>query len=63
MAAMVAAVFVSCGNSTPKADLKNDVDTLSYAIGMAQTQGLKDYLVRNLGVDTAYMDEFFKGLN
>lgn len=30
---------------------------------MAQTQGLKDYLVRGLGVDTAYMDEFFKGLN
>lgn len=30
---------------------------------MAQTQGLKDYLVRGMGVDTAYMDEFFKGLN
>ena len=53
----------ACGNSTPKANLKNDVDTLSYAIGMAQTQGLKDYLVRNLGVDTAYMAEFIKGLN
>lgn len=61
--AVAAATFVSCGNSTPKADLKNDVDTVSYAIGMAQTQGLKDYLVRGLGVDTAYMDEFFRGLN
>lgn len=61
--AVAAATFVSCGNSTPKADLKNDIDTVSYAIGMAQTQGLKDYLVRGLGVDTAYMDEFFKGLN
>jgi FKBP-type peptidyl-prolyl cis-trans isomerase FklB len=30
---------------------------------MAQTQGLKDYLVGRLGVDTAYMDEFIKGLN
>ena len=37
--AMVAAIFTGCGNSTPKADLKTDVDTLSYAIGMAQTQG------------------------
>ena len=54
---------MSCGNSTPKADLKNDVDTVSYAIGMAQTQGLKDYLVRSLDVDTAYLDEFIKGLN
>jgi FKBP-type peptidyl-prolyl cis-trans isomerase FklB len=30
---------------------------------MAQTQGLKDYLVGRLGVDTAYMDDFIKGLN
>ena len=43
--AISAAAFTGCGNSTPKADLKSDVDTLSYAIGMAQTQGLKEYLV------------------
>lgn len=61
--AAVAAGFMSCGNSTPKADLKNDVDTVSYAIGMSQTQGLKEYLVRGLGVDTAYLDEFYRGLN
>ncbi|HRN16630.1 MAG TPA: FKBP-type peptidyl-prolyl cis-trans isomerase, partial [Xylanibacter oryzae] len=61
--AIAAAAFTSCGNSTPKADLKNDVDSMSYAIGMAQTQGLKEYLVGRLGVDTTYMDEFIKGLN
>ena len=61
--AIVAAGFTACGNSTPKASLKTDVDTMSYAIGMAQTQGLKDYLVGSLGVDTAYMSEFIKGLN
>ena len=61
--AVVAAGFMSCGNSAPKADLKNDVDTVSYAIGLAQTQGLKEYLVRGLGVDTAYLDEFYRGLN
>jgi len=61
--AIAAAAVTSCGNSTPKANLKSDVDTLSYAIGMAQTQGLKEYLVGNLGVDTAYMAEFIKGLN
>ena len=61
--AITAAAFTGCGNSTPKASLKSDVDTMSYAIGMAQTQGLKEYLVDRLGVDTAYMSEFIKGLN
>jgi FKBP-type peptidyl-prolyl cis-trans isomerase FklB len=61
--AIVAAGFTACGNGTPKANLKSDVDTMSYAIGMAQTQGLKEYLVDRLGVDTAYLGEFIKGLN
>ncbi len=30
---------------------------------MAQTNGLKDYLVNRLDIDTAYIDEFIKGLN
>ena len=63
IAAVAAVMMYSCGNGTPKANLKTDVDTVSYAIGMAQTQGLKDYLVGRLGVDTAYMNEFIKGLN
>ena len=61
--AIATAAFTGCGNSTPKASLKSDVDTMSYAIGMAQTQGLKEYLVGSLGVDTAYMADFIKGLN
>ena len=63
LAAVAAVMMYSCGNGTPKANLRSDVDTVSYAIGMAQTQGLKDYLVSRLGVDTAYMDDFIKGLN
>ena len=63
LAAVSAVMMYACGNGTPKANLKSDVDTVSYAIGMAQTQGLKDYLVGRLGVDTAYMDDFIKGLN
>lgn len=61
--ALVAATagMISCGNSTPKASLKTDIDTLSYSIGLAQTNGLKDYL-RNMGIDTTMMDEFIKGL-
>ncbi len=46
-----------------KANLKSDLDSLSYSIGMAQTQGLKGYLTGRLNVDTAYMAEFIKGLN
>lgn len=60
--AIAAAVFVSCGKSTPKADFKNDVDSLSYAIGLDQSQGVKEYLSR-MEIDTAYMDDFVKGLN
>ena len=61
--ATAAAAFTACGNSTPTANLKSDVDSLSYAIGMAQTNGLKEYLVDRMGVDTAYMADFIKGLN
>ena len=63
IAAVSAVMMFACGNGTPKANLKSDVDTVSYAIGMAQTQGLKDYLVGRLGIDTTYMDDFIKGLN
>jgi FKBP-type peptidyl-prolyl cis-trans isomerase FklB len=61
--AIAAAAFTSCGNGTPNANLKNDIDTLSYAMGMAQSDGLKEYLVERQGIDTAYIDEFIKGLN
>ena len=60
--AISAAIFTGCGNSTPKANLKSDVDTLSYVFGMARTQGLKEYLSQT-GVDTTYMADFIKGLN
>lgn len=59
---IVATLVISC-TSTPEANLKSDVDSLSYSIGMAQTQGLRPYLINRLGVDTAYIDEFIKGLN
>ena len=63
LAAIVATVsFASCTAQSPKPELKTDVDSLCYSIGMAQTQGLKEYLVGRLEVDTAYMDEFVKGV-
>lgn len=62
-ATIAAATLVGCGNSMPKANLKTDVDTLSYAVGLAQTQGLREYLVGRMGIDTTYIDQFIKGLN
>ena len=59
----LAAIMGSCTNGTPKANMKDDIDTLSYAIGVAQTQGLKEYLTMRMDVDTTYIDEFIKGLN
>ena len=62
-AVVLAAIMGSCTNGTPTANLKDDVDTLSYAFGIAQTRGLKEYLAMRMDVDTTYMDEFIKGLN
>jgi FKBP-type peptidyl-prolyl cis-trans isomerase FklB len=42
--------------------LKSQMDSIAYTMGLAQTQGLKEYLVGKLNVDTAYINEFAKGL-
>jgi len=63
MMIVAAAGMVSCTAQSPKADLKTDLDSLSYALGMAQTDGLKPYLVNRVGMDTTYMADFIKGLN
>ncbi len=62
LAITAASFMVSCGNTTPKPSLKDEVDTLSYALGMSQTQGLKEYLTQ-MGIDTAYTESFVKGVN
>ena len=56
------AAMTSCGNSTPHASLENDVDSLSYSMGMSQSEGLMQYLTGQLGVDSTQIDEFFKGV-
>lgn len=38
------------------------LDSMSYSVGMAQTQGLKEYLEKTLHIDLKYMDDFVKGL-
>lgn len=64
LATVVIAVvtMMSCNGNAPKASLKTDVDTLSYAIGTVQSQGLKGYLANAKGVDTTYIAEFIQGV-
>lgn len=53
----------SCNNGAPKANLKTDIDTLSYEMGIAMSQSQTDfenYLVQS-GSDSAYVDELLKG--
>ncbi|WP_321478742.1 FKBP-type peptidyl-prolyl cis-trans isomerase [uncultured Bacteroides sp.] len=63
MAIAAALSLASCTAQSPKANLKSDVDSLSYSLGLTQTQGLKQYLAGRMEVDTTYMNEFIKGLN
>lgn len=62
MALAVAAGLASCTAQSPKANLKTDLDSLSYAIGMARTEGLDQYLAQQ-GIDSTQMTEFLKGFN
>ena len=61
--AIAAITMTSCDGNAPQANLKSDVDSFSYALGMAQTQGLKPYLSDRMGVDTTYLADFIKGVN
>ena len=62
MAAIAAATLASCTAQSPKANLQTDVDSLSYAIGMARTEGLEQYLLQQ-GVDSTQMADFLRGFN
>ena len=53
------AMLSSCHNGTPKANLKTEIDTISYELGIAMSPGeqLVGYLTQ-AGSDSAYVDEF-----
>ena len=62
-AAIVAAFGLeSCTSQAPKAVLNNEIDSLSYMMGISNTEGLEHYLTMQMGVDTTYMAEFIKGV-
>ncbi|WP_455673455.1 FKBP-type peptidyl-prolyl cis-trans isomerase [Phocaeicola sp.] len=62
VAIAAAASLASCTAQAPKANMKNDVDSLSYMMGITNTQGLDMYITQQMGVDTAYMADFVKGV-
>lgn len=49
--------FTSCTAQVPKANLKTDVDTLSYATGVSMTQGLDMYL-QQMGLTKEHQEEY-----
>lgn len=62
MAIAAAAIMAgSCGHKAPKANLESEADTLAYAFGLSQAEGLKQAMQQN-GVDSTMLDEFYKGL-
>jgi len=60
LTAFIMVSFFSCSAQVPQANLKTDVDSLSYAYGVQVTQGLDQYL-QSQGLDKSLMDEFYKG--
>lgn len=55
------AVLSSCNGGRVNPSLKTDVDTVSYEIGLANTNGIENYFMQ-MGIDSAYIDEFMKGV-
>lgn len=57
------ALFSACDNGHVKGNFKTDIDTLSYAMGVAMSAGEDDFknMLAQQGSDSAYVDEFLKG--
>jgi len=51
----------SCNNGRVNSSLKTNVDTVSYEIGLANTNGIENYFMQ-MGIDSAYVGEFLKGI-
>ena len=64
MAIAAASVVVSCGQGPAKANLKSDVDSASYALGLQQADRFNQVnMLQQMEVDSAYLNDFVKGLN
>ena len=61
-AAVAAAMgLASCTNQAPKASFKGETDSLSYMLGIANTEGLEMFTKRQFGIDSIQMNDFIEG--
>ena len=62
-AAIVAAAgLASCTGLAPKANMKSEIDSLSYMMGVTNTQSLSDFAEQRLGVDSTNYADFVRGI-
>ena len=61
-AAVAAAMgLASCTSQAPKASLKSETDSLSYMLGIANTDGLVNMVERQFGIDSLQTADFIQG--
>jgi FKBP-type peptidyl-prolyl cis-trans isomerase FklB len=51
----------SCSSFSSKTELRTTIDTASYYFGLSRAEGVMNYLAMQADVDTAYMEDFYKG--
>lgn len=61
MAMFAAAAFSACGNKSKKVELKDDVDSLSYAAGVMSAPMMKQAMM-SMQIDSTYEREIIKGI-
>ena len=62
-AAIVAAAgLASCTAQAPKANLKSDIDSLSYMMGVSNTQDLRMFAEHRMGIDSLTWADFINGI-
>lgn len=62
VALLAVAAVSSCTSGKPgKTVFNNKVDSVSYAIGMARSNGFLPYLYSQMNVDSAYFNDFLRG--
>lgn len=59
---LVALGLVPCGMQAQEVRMENAVDSLSYMLGVTNSDGLKDYATQRMGVDAEHMADFVRGM-
>ena len=60
--AVIAAISMFTRENNLSTAKWDDKDSLAYYLGVAQSEGLREYMIAQLGVDTLCMDDFISGM-